>query len=64
MCPWLSIYAALPCSNCTFMELKLYDGERCIYGVNGSNCTFMELKLQPAPFFFVRLIVLIVPLWN
>ena len=28
------------------------------------NCTFMELKLQPAPFFFVKLIVLIVPLWN
>ena len=36
--------AAATGSNCTFMELKLYDARLKAFSLYSSNCTFMELK--------------------
>ena len=34
----------ISCSNCTFMELKLYTQTFALKSHIRSNCTFMELK--------------------
>ena len=53
-----------PCSNRTFMELKLDKEIAEVYKLQSSNRTFMELKFLRSIAFKAIFHVLIVPLWN
>ena len=51
-------------SNRTFMELKLFGCNQRYASQRSSNRTFMELKFGKRLSAWVRVHVLIVPLWN